>query len=404
MVYVVSRKSPKGKEVSLDQFLMSDVDFTKSRKSRYYPGTVTRCYESLPNGLYTQDHIRQLTSKLQHFSRITHFLANNLNQHYRHFDIPKQDGTMRKISEPLSPLRDYQVKLRSLFENDFYAAYHTSAFAYCEGRSTLLCIKRHQAAQSRWFLKIDFANFFGSTTSEFVFNQLSKIAPFSEVVKSEQGAAALKQSIEICFLENGLPQGTPISPMLTNLIMIPIDHEISRRLHSKGFVYTRYADDVLISHRYQFKPEEIIDIIYSVLKENNAPYSIKEQKTRYGSSSGRNWNLGLMLNKDNQITVGHKTHKLIKAKICGFMLDCINDKQWPEPSILKLTGQISYYQSVEPKTIQHIIEHLEQKYAVSFQALLKRALRKSHDNSAYNTFIDLLTEHSNNVEAEWFEI
>ena len=86
--------------------------------------------------------------------------------------------------------------------------------------------------------------------------------------------------------------------------MIPVDFEIARTLREynhQRFVYTRYADDFQISSKYSFSFTEIQDVIVSILKNFEAPFTINSAKTRYGSSAGQNWNLGLMLNKDNEI-------------------------------------------------------------------------------------------------------
>ena len=165
---------------------------------------------------------------------------------YNSFKIPKQSGGLRPIDAPTKPLMEALRQLKAILEIQFRALYHTSAFAYVRGRCTVDSLKRHQQRESRWFVKLDFTNFFGSTTLDFVMSQLSMIFPFSEVMKSDEGKAQLTRAMSLCFLNGGLPQGTPISPLLTNLIMIPIDHQISNTLrdyNKQQFVYTRYADD-----------------------------------------------------------------------------------------------------------------------------------------------------------------
>lgn len=371
MPYVTTYKAAKGKEISLDQVLLGDVDTHKIRKERKYPGTVTKFYESLPDNLYPKQDVQHLISKLKQLPYINREYPADMTDEYWHHQIPKKSGGMRDIYEPKQELNQFQILLRTLLEKDFNASYHTSAFAYCKGRSTLFCIRRHQANQSRWFLKIDFSDFFGSTTPDFVWRQLSQIAPFSEVIKEQQGAAAMRKALQICYLNNGLPQGTCISPMLTNIVMIPIDHEISNTLHEKGFVYTRYADDIQISHKNHFKYEEIIDTIIKILEKHNAPYNIKHEKTRYGSIAGRNWNLGLMLNGNNDITIGHREHKIMKAKLHQFVLDYKNKRTMSDSDLAKLMGEISYFKSIEPKTLNHIIDCLNKKYKVSIEKIIK---------------------------------
>ena len=143
-------------------------------------------------------------------------------------------------------------KLKIIFEEDFHALYHTSAFAYIKNRCTVDAVKRHQANESKWFGKFDLSNFFGNTTMDFVLQQFAMIFPFSEVMKTERGKSALRTALELAFLNGGLPQGTPISPTITNIMMIPIDFKLSngfRNFNDQSFVYTRYADDFIVSSR-----------------------------------------------------------------------------------------------------------------------------------------------------------
>lgn len=196
------------------------------------------------------------------------------------------------------------------------------------------------------------------------------------IMRDSEGSCEMSKALEICFLNNGLPQGTCVSPMLTNLIMIPFDFLLNKALHSKGFVYTRYADDMLISHKNGFNPDNISTLINSTLAQCEAPYVLNNEKTRYGSSSGKNFNLGLMLNKDNKITIGHRQHKLLKAKLNGFILDTKNSKPWQKEAIQKLQGELAYFKSIEPKTAEYIIRQFNKKYSVNTEKLLTHELKR----------------------------
>ena len=63
----------------------------------------------------------------------------------------------------------------------------------------------------------------------------------------------------------------------------------------RGYTYTRYADDILISKTIEFDWQEVVRQVQIILPPG---LNIKSNKTRYGSSNGSNWNLGLMYNKD----------------------------------------------------------------------------------------------------------
>ena len=296
---------------------------------------------------------------------------------YHTFHIPKSSGGLRRIDAPTPELMNALRELKTLFETYMFALYHTTAFAYITGRSTVDALKRHQRNESKWFLKLDFSNFFGSTTPEFVLDMLSGLFPFSEICKRREGATELKKALSLCFLNGGLPQGTPISPFITNVMMIGIDHKISntlRNFDNRRFVYTRYADDLLISCKIDFNKDSVQKFVIDTLSEFNAPFSIKQEKTRYGSSAGRNWNLGLMLNKENKITIGHKRKKEFKAMIDNYMRARNTENGWSRNDIQVLGGLISYYRMVEKEYIDYIIQQYSAKFGEDVEKAIKTDL------------------------------
>lgn len=301
---------------------------------------------------------------------------------YYTFHIPKRTGGLRRIDAPCDELMNALRQLKNILEHgickDPLACHHTSAYAYIHGRSTVDTMKRHQKNGSWWFLKTDFSNFFGSTTEEFLMRMMGLVFPFSEIMRYQEGYSALSKVISLCFLNGGLPQGTPISPFLTNLMMIPVDHKLFNTLHSYNnhtFVYTRYADDIQISSRQNFNQNEIVGLIDSVLDEFNAPFRIKPEKTRYGSRAGQNWNLGVMLNKDNQITIGWKKKRQFKAMITNYALDHKNGNPWSLEEVYSLNGYISHYNSVEPDFVEKEIKHTNEKFSVNVKAMIREDLR-----------------------------
>ena len=159
-------------------------------------------------------------------------------------------------------------------------------------------------------------------------------------------------------------------------MMIPIDYVLSNELRSNEnhLVYTRYADDLLISSRNSFDCEWLQDYVISVLRSFNAPFILKKEKTRYGSSAGRNWNLGVMLNKDNQITIGHAKKKQFKAMLCSYINDHKNDISWDIHDVQVLQGLISYYRMVEKDYINYVINHNNEKFNVDLEKMIKEDL------------------------------
>ncbi len=380
MPYITVPVTQKMYQISFDDILngMNESVFERQMENTHDTRTVYRT--RTPQRLLDTVDFDGMVVALQKFNEKYAALISveDKSTLYRSFKIPKRSGGLRQINAPLDDLMVALRELKFLFEKRLYANYHTAAFAYVEGRSTLDAVKRHQRNKSRWFLKLDFHDFFGSSKPEFILAQLSTIFPFNEILLREDGREALTKALSLCYLNGGLPQGTPISPMLTNLFMIPIDHYIAKtaRELTPHLIYTRYADDIILSSDLSFNWRDVQDKILDIVGNKfHAPFSLNTSKTRYGSSAGRNWNLGVMLNSDNQITIGHAKKKVFKAMLFSFMNDEKNNRCWSLEDTQHLQGLISYYRMVEKDTINAIIKSYSEKFNKDVEQTIKEVLR-----------------------------
>ena len=377
MPYITIKQPPKYYQMTFED-IMAGVDDLSKYVMPNVTNTHTYWVDHPNRKLLERTDISRMVGLLSAFNQSKEALfAQDRASLYHTFHIPKSSGGLRRIDAPLPELMNALRELKTLFETQMFALYHTTAFAYIRGRSTVDAIKLHQRNESKWFLKLDFADFFGSTTPMFVLDMLSLIFPFSEIVKSHTGKEELEEALSLCFLNGGLPQGTPISPFLTNVMMIAIDHKSSNSLRSfdnRRFVYTRYADDLLISCKIDFDKDALQKHVMDILSEFNAPFSIKKEKTRYGSSAGRNWNLGLMLNKNNEITIGHKRKKEFKAMLDNYMRDRKSGNGWCKNDIQVLGGLISYYCMVEREYIEYLLRQYSNKHGADIRKCIKADL------------------------------
>lgn len=380
MVYITVKQSPMYKQMSLEDFLFNIESKPQTLINPNISNTRTYEVENVSERFSSLFDIDKLIDKLVNFNSSVENLKKIPRQElYNTFHISKRSGGLRRIDAPNSELMDALRRLKTIFEQDFKALYHTSAFAYVSGRSTISAVKRHQQNESKWFGKYDLSNFFGSTTLEFVIKMFSLVYPFSEVVKDEIGKRELENALELAFLNGGLPQGTPISPLITNVMMIPIDYKLTkgfRDFNEQKFIYTRYADDFIISSKYDFSFREVERFIENTLKDFEAPFTIKSEKTRYGSSAGSNWNLGVMLNKDNEITIGYKKKRQFQAMLASYVMDKQSGKAWDKHDIQIMEGYRNYYKMVEgDEPIDKLIEHIGEKFNVDIVKMIKDDLR-----------------------------
>jgi len=377
MPYITVKQPPKHYQMTFED-IMAGVDDLSKYITQNITNTRTYFVEQPSDRLLEHTNITRMVDLLKAFNQSKEVLfQKDMASLYHSFYIPKSSGGLRRIDAPVPELMSALRELKTLFEKHMFALYHTTAFAYVCGRSTIDAIKRHQQNKSKWFLKLDFADFFGNSKPSFVLNMLTLIFPFSEIVKCSVGKDTLTKTLSLCFLNDGLPQGSPIAPFITNVMMIAVDHKISNTLRNfdkRRFVYTRYSDDLLISCKLDFDKDIVQRFVIDTLTEFKAPFSINLKKTRYGSSAGRNWNLGLMLNNENQITIGHKRKKEFKAMLNNYMRDRKTGDNWKRHDIQILGGLISYYRMVEKDYINYLLKQYSEKHRADIEKCIRADL------------------------------
>jgi hypothetical protein len=352
-MYIVMRAHTKHNPVSYENLIAGKCGTVKWKNTKNF--TVTK---KVPTN--TVNYNKKLIDKgVLALRQVTkQFESEGLcpDSMYKHYQIPKKTGGMRNIDEPNEELKGWQNEIVRILKEYFGVMHHTNAYGYVEKRCCLDVAEKHRLAGSNWFLKIDISDFFGSTTLDHLVKQLSQVYPFANLIDSWHWyyEEIFRKALKICFLNGGLPQGSPASPLLTNLLMIPFDYEITKKLTAKGLVYTRYSDDMQISGRQEFDWQEVVNIVRETFKELGAPYVIKDKKTHYGNINGRNWMLGVKINKDRNITVGWENHKTFKARMYRFIMD-YDRLSYEERA--KFIGLANYYKAVEPDFVKKTFEH-----------------------------------------------
>lgn len=270
---------------------------------------------------------------------------------YRKVRIPKHSGGYRTLEIPNDTLKKAQTKLLNIF-NRANILPAQPAHGFTKFRGTLTALETHQRHGARWFLKADISNFFPSCTLDMVMwalkHNVKTMFVSDEILLFIAG---------VCTDAKGkLPQGSPMSPMLSNLIMVPYDLAIKHFVEQYNMTYTRYADDILISWDKTFGWAGMIKELRKLLK----PFIINTKKTRYGNFNGRNWNLGLMYNNKMEITVGHKQKRAMKCRVHNWLTkpELRTNEEWHS-----LLGLLNYYEHVQPGSFTEAIAAVKESRA-----------------------------------------
>ena len=261
-----------------------------------------------------------------------------------HFEIPKRDGSTRRVYQPSKKTKTIQYWLISNIFNSLQV--HDCAMAYQKNKSIKLNAKAHQT--NRYFLKLDFKNFFPSI-------KFIDFAPYIKKWNNSQKVPFEENELlniinKSCFYykNNLLPIGFPTSPVISNIIMYEFDVKITASLSiEEDFgkaVYTRYADDLTFSTNTKGACRKIKKLMNISLKEMISPnLQLNPSKTKFvSSSSGSSFVTGLRICHDGHITI----HRKYKDKI-RLLLSLYNKDQLDEEGISSLKGHMSYVRDVD---------------------------------------------------------
>ena len=372
MIYITTRQKSKEKQLSWLDLIGEEEIQVSDFVSCGSAGTITRVLPEATPELLSRINVPEMINVLKRFNAVHQNLFDaDRKSLYRHFSIPKKTGGLRPIDAPCDELKTALEELGNILSERFGVLYHTAAFAYVPNRSTIQLVRKHQVNESNWFYKTDISGFFPSTTLDFTMKMIRMIFPLSEICKDAEGYQQLKKALSLGFLNGVLPQGTPLSPKLTNILAIPIDHRLFNELAHHRYVYTRYADDLHISCVQKFDPDKMTNYIRKVFKEFDAPWILKPEKTHYGSRKGKNYCLGVCLNANNDITTGWRTKKQFKAMTTNLILDYKHGKPWPADEVQQYAGLISYYKMVEKDYYENLIEHFNLKFHVDLKTIIR---------------------------------
>ncbi|MBR0385993.1 MAG: RNA-directed DNA polymerase, partial [Erysipelotrichaceae bacterium] len=170
-------------------------------------------------------------------------LSNTADRHFHRVTLDKGNGEARILAVPDRLLKTVQKRINEvLLPLEEVSQY---AMAYRPGTGTVFNAAPHLGTTQ--ILKLDIRKFFDHITYPLIKNA------FPESRYSEANRVLLAM---MCSYRDGLPQGAPSSPAISNIIMKDFDDTVGSWCHEKGIVYTRYCDDMTFSGRFNDREVE----------------------------------------------------------------------------------------------------------------------------------------------------
>lgn len=202
----------------------------------------------------------------------------------RRVEIPKADGGTRKLGIPSVMDRVVQQALCQAYAPGFDRRFSDHSFAYRPGRSTIDAVRSVQQVldsnRAALCLHLDIRSFFDQVDHGLVRNRLldeGVTAPIADLIDGTLKCGVIENGLVRRTLI-GIPQGSPVSPLLANVVLDPFD----RWLEAQGIPFARYADDVLLVVPDRAVGAAFIDMIDRHLREH-LHLELNRGKTRLGS-------------------------------------------------------------------------------------------------------------------------
>ena len=183
-------------------------------------------------------------------------------------ELEKPSGGKRPLSIPSVRDRVLQTAVTRVIEPLFEAEFEDCSFAYRKGRSVEQAVNRIQCLQRQgyqWVVDADIQGFFDSIDHTLLMLEVGKLITDTGLLRLIQQwlSATVMVGDRQFVLHKGVPQGSPIAPLLSNLYL---DH-LDEALLDNQLCLVRFADDFLILCKSQDRAEQALEITDDLLSQ-----------------------------------------------------------------------------------------------------------------------------------------
>ena len=162
----------------------------------------------------------------------------------RKVEIPKPNGGVRTLGIPTVLDRLIQQALLQVLQPEFESGFSEHSYGFRPGRNAWQAVQRAQGyirEGRRWVVDLDLEKFFDRVNHDILMSRVARKVKDERILKLIRRylEAGMMADGTVSMRTEGTPQGGPLSPLLSNILLTDLDRELERRGHR----FCRYADD-----------------------------------------------------------------------------------------------------------------------------------------------------------------